>query len=874
MMRLLIPCALLMANAAAQFGGSQTVTDLGPSVHNAVAFDLDGDGDLDVLAYSIWEGTVSWFPNDGNAGFGRAQIIMDVPDRVMDVHAVDLDGDGDQDVIVAVDQANEITAHMNLGGGTFAPAVVISSQVSEPHDLDAADLDGDGDIDVLSASGDGVAWYENTGGAFGPGQVLTTPAVNALSVHAADVDSDGDIDVLGGYEGNVQWHDNLGGGAFGPRHSVPTSGWCTSVQGVDFDGDGDQDLLTTADRFGSELSVRWHENIGGGTFVAGSSLLGALPGSFSAGSAASADFDRDGDADVIWYSSYSPGAMVSTVLFAWTENLGNGSFGSPIQIDGDLTVSAICAADMDGDGDADVLTAHGGSLSSPRVSWYENEPRSDFGSEQVLFSTALPIVSMESADIDGDGDEDVVSASERGAFWHEQLGGGAFTSLSIPAAGSGDVYAGDLDGDGNQDVLSLGRNITWTRNLGGGVFAATQELIYTGRAITGQIVDLDGDGDQDVLALLPIGGMSNTVVRFENLGGGVFGPHQYVGSTHGVGDVLAADLDGDGDQDVIWTGPGGGSSTSTAMGIHLAENVNGVLGTATWIDWYAAANLAAGDLDGDGDMDLAVIQSGGVRSYENLGGLSFGPARVVSTDTDGSGRVDVADLDGDGSLDLITTSYSQVLWYRNLADGRFSSAKFVASQHANDLLVHDVDQDGRLDVLIAANGFSVQPPWSDPSEDVLLTLEDSIVWYPGRHLAGGYCAPAVPNSTGFPGRLTASGSFLAAEGDVTLVADELPPNQFGLFLSSTAQGFVQNPGGSQGNLCLSGAIGRYDPANGYPLQGTGWAGRVVLELDLTAVPTPLGPAMVLAGETWNYQFWHRDALGMTNFTDAVSVTFQ
>ena len=67
----------------------------------------------------------------------------------------------------------------------------------------------------------------------------------------------------------------------------------------------------------------------------------------------------------------------------------------------------------------------------------------------------------------------------------------------------------------------------------------------------------------------------------------------------------------------------------------------------------------------------------------------------------------------------------------------------------------------------------------------------------------------VSGLAGSPGTLAASGSALVSQNDVTLVASALPQNSFGFFLASRTAGFVANPGGSQGNLCLGGSIGRY-----------------------------------------------------------------
>ena len=143
-------------------------------------------------------------------------------------------------------------------------------------------------------------------------------------------------------------------------------------------------------------------------------------------------------------------------------------------------------------------------------------------------------------------------------------------------------------------------------------------------------------------------------------------------------------------------------------------------------------------------------------------------------------------------------------------------------------------------------------------------------------LGASYCSPSVVNSAGLSATIIAEGSDVAADNDVTLTASDLPANQFGYFLNSQQQGFVPMPGGSQGNICLSGGIGRYNPAAGYPVVSSGAGGSIVLSLDLSSTPTPAGTAGVVAGETWNFQCWYRDLnpMPVSNFTDGVSVTFQ
>jgi hypothetical protein len=136
-----------------------------------------------------------------------------------------------------------------------------------------------------------------------------------------------------------------------------------------------------------------------------------------------------------------------------------------------------------------------------------------------------------------------------------------------------------------------------------------------------------------------------------------------------------------------------------------------------------------------------------------------------------------------------------------------------------------------------------------------------------------YCA-ANNNSTGQTGRIGGSGSASVASNNLTLTADRLPNNAFGFFLTSTTQAFVANPAGSQGNLCLGGAIGRYvGPGQ---IMNTGGTGAFSLLLNLTQTPTPTGPVSVMPGQTRYFQSWHRDAVGgsaTSNFTNGLQVLF-
>lgn len=137
-----------------------------------------------------------------------------------------------------------------------------------------------------------------------------------------------------------------------------------------------------------------------------------------------------------------------------------------------------------------------------------------------------------------------------------------------------------------------------------------------------------------------------------------------------------------------------------------------------------------------------------------------------------------------------------------------------------------------------------------------------------------YCS-AVPNSTGAAAAIGATGSEAVANNDVTLTCTDLPANAFGYFLTGTARAFVMGPGGSQGDLCIGGSIGRFNRAAFNEIQNSGAAGQFSIMIDLTNIPTAMGPVALVPGDTRTFQCWYRDAnpIVTSNFSDGVEITF-
>ncbi|MEM8713066.1 MAG: hypothetical protein AAGG01_19125, partial [Planctomycetota bacterium] len=133
-----------------------------------------------------------------------------------------------------------------------------------------------------------------------------------------------------------------------------------------------------------------------------------------------------------------------------------------------------------------------------------------------------------------------------------------------------------------------------------------------------------------------------------------------------------------------------------------------------------------------------------------------------------------------------------------------------------------------------------------------------------------YCGPAAGSGSGLPAEIYVLGSPRVTDNDVTLHAASLPDNTLGYFVTSLTPGFLANPGGSLGNLCLGGNLGRYAG----DVLDSGAAGRFELSIDLNAMPQSTGSVGAIAGDVWHFQAWFRDLIGpfpTSNFTDGAAL---
>lgn len=477
------------------------------------------------------------------------------------------------------------------------------------------------------------------------------------------------------------------------------------VHAADLDGDGDQDVLSASS---GDDKIAWYENTSGSF----SDQKVITTDAASARAVFAADLDGDNDQDVLSASSGDD-------KIAWYENTGGGSFSDQKVITTSIEdPQAIYATDLNGDQDIDIVFGSGGTFSDGKVAWIENNG-SSFSSPNVITSNVSSVRSVFVSDVNGDQNQDILSASQ-GAdkiSWYENNGSSFSGQMVISTSLNGpwSVRTSDLDSDGDEDVVATGFGsgsndgvISIFENQGGGSFGG-ELTIFEGERVAPsvELADLSGDGEADILVPLL---NQNKVAWHQNEfnEGGTFGnqnkitPRQLV---DGIQEILPADIDDDGSSDII-------SVSSGNNRIAWYNNMsNGSFGDQSIIsDNSTGVSVGVGDINSDGDPDVVYHSEPSdeiVWKENNIpSGEPFGMERVVSSVNTNPNSISTSDVDSDGRKDVVasfsgTTGNRKIVWYRNMGGGSFGTENIVSDNinGPTDIKVIDIDNDNYKDII-------------------------------------------------------------------------------------------------------------------------------------------------------------------------------
>jgi hypothetical protein len=286
--------------------------------------DINGDGYQDLLAGSSGDGSgeLRWYKSDGEPDPSFTKYVIPTShDDFYIALAADLDGDADLDIVAGgpfYGSTGGMFWFENQGGESpsFVEHPLNSSATNWPNTAQAADMDNDGDLDIVMGDlgrGNGIFLYENNGAAdpaFTRHLISQVDGSGVHSVHIDDIDADGDKDVLAAQHDYLVLLENDGGGglSFTETFLIEDRKSFWFVNTADLDNDGDTDILASQpDGVDGKGRFVWHESDGAADPVFTYHLIAQTPAKMVGNNIHSADFDGDGDIDVLGMQGAYPG---------------------------------------------------------------------------------------------------------------------------------------------------------------------------------------------------------------------------------------------------------------------------------------------------------------------------------------------------------------------------------------------------------------------------------------------------------------------------------------------------------------------------------------------------------------------------------------
>ncbi len=651
---------------------------------------------------------------DGHLGFHDPSAVLDVGVESQAVAVADLDGDGTQDIVAADTVGDRIRIRFGSGDGSFW-GTHTWTMGDGPTDVDVGDFNGDGYEDILATNVHADRVRIRWGAAHEPWSDWSWWATGdgPIRVAVGDVNDDGldDFVTTNVYGSNsITVRRRLAAGGFDTQtYGAPEA--ASDIQLVDLDDDGDLDMAYPSDIHHARVAVRLND--GDGTF--GGAVLSGMASAFDVSFHALTfgDYDEDGHVDVI--------AARNTHSLVRALGNGDGTFSSPVAAPTGNNPIHVITDDFNRDGNLDIVVSHffgglnlslylgdgDGNMNGP-VDLGVNYPAG------TLFDVAA-------ADFNGDGFQDIVYTDYQEAFLMLSDSPCPEPSLPCRgAAGSlafeGDpesvlevgtesqaIAAADLDGDGDQDIVAadtVGDRIRIRFGDGDGTFSGTQTWAMGDGPTDVEVGDFNDDGYQDIIAT----NFHTDRVRIR--WGAASQPWlnwSWWGTGNGPMRVAVGDVNGDGRDDFVTTNVLGGNSITVRR--RLAA---GGFDSQSYPAPEAAADIALVDVDADGDLDMVYpseIHNARLAVRRNSGTGAFGAALLSDM---GSGFSDnitsltFGDYNEDGKVDVIATRNTHSL-VRALGNGNGTFSSPVAAPTGNNpwhLVTADFNLDGHLDIAV------------------------------------------------------------------------------------------------------------------------------------------------------------------------------
>lgn len=645
----------------------------------------------------------------------------------------------------------------------FAPEQVVFE--SDDHTYDTyvslvGDIDGDGDLDVLVNAETGsqvsnkLSWHENLNG------LGLFSLEHEIDYHAGvfekdqillqDFDLDGDLDIVVAEASNFFLYENQDGlGSFNEKQLIANVGnstiCCLTI--ADFDQDGDLDIAYGKPT-SNESKIAWIENFNDLVGFSEEQVLdtGVIPKNMVI-----EDFDEDGDLDLIACF------RIPNIIRYYENNGEQNVFGAPQTIyEGENGLNSIRAVDLDNDTHKDLLIIY----SHQKISWIPNISASLSIEDEIIIDDQGDFIQpriLIPSDVDSDGDIDLLYYRSEAIKWFENTGNTEFNDIQILLENRTDVngiITNDINQDNFNDLLIYGngsatdlpQKIYWLQNIAGtNQFGNLNNIGHFGTLNRdGTLVDIDNDGDKDLLFYNYLSGL---LIWYPNIADNspvYLPPKVFANNLEPIHFVDYAKINDDDLPDVI-------GNDNLQQQVMWFSNDSTMLGSPQVIidtlEYTYIRGLTYCDLDNDGgDLDFIYSKSTELLWSENIGDGIFEESQVIGSLPVVATVIKIIckDIDNDLDVDIFVEcrhgfpSDVFFIWFEHL-DGTddFKEGQIIGNlMSASNSKLHDVDNDGDLDVFIARNtnddlswfeNLDGQGTFSN--EQVILELDVSIADY-------------------------------------------------------------------------------------------------------------------------------------------------
>ena len=638
--------------------------NFGNSTQDIKSADFNNDGNLDI-AYINLTGVFIWH-GQGNGVFDSITTLTLTNGKYLALG--DFNEDGAMDIVATISNS-QFTLFTGTVGNPTSFGSTVFNVTGTIVNMEVADMDGDNHKDVVSHTSSGVYISKNNNGSLGnffTGVNVATSGTGAADLTLCDIDNDSDIDVIttNKTSNNISVLKNNGTGTLTFHALYATEAGPDGIDNIDINQDGFKDIIV-ANMSAYTVSIFFGSTGGVLTLYQTTQAAGA-PRAIVSG-----QFTTDTYVDFV--TTQQAGAYINSFV----GNAANNYLQTNL-FDVAASPSSSFAGDFNGDGNQDVAITHSTGNS---VQIYLGNGAGGFSAGATLATGTTPVY-ITGSDLNSNGTIDlvVVNNGSNNISVFYGTGSGTFSTATNYTVGTAPVQAkiGHLNGDAFADIVvtnSGSSNFTPLTSSGATSFNILSSIATNATPYAIVITDYDNDGFNDVVV-----------------------GHNATGAT-----ALLLKYKGDG------TGS-------------LVANGNIGVATATYVSTTA---LESADLDGDGDKDIIVGKSGDVGKIFNpattTGSTSTNTTTIANTPLAGSGAVvglKIVDVNNDGKLDVVGVFNNSGT---GVAGSLFASVatsfgtntgyvitpptlNFTSELDASGLAVADFNNDGRVDAIIPNKG--------------------------------------------------------------------------------------------------------------------------------------------------------------------------